>query len=102
MNCRGPLDLDYFEEAVDLLLDMDEVQKDKGLGLIGISKSGDIVLNMAAFLPSGKIAAVVAMNCMVNSLACALNYKGKRALSGESFNLIIFYCLGIVNSFRLY
>ena len=54
------------------------------------------MLNMAAFLPSGKIAAVVAMNCMVNSLACALNYKGKRALSGESFNLIIFYCLGIV------
>ena len=83
MFCRGPLDLDYFEEAADWLLDRDEVQKDRGLGLIGISKSGDIVLDMAAFLPSNKVKAVVAMNCMVNSLVTDLDYKGKRVLSGK-------------------
>ena len=75
------LDLDYFEEAVDLLLERDEVQKDKGLGLIGISKSGDIVLEMAAYLPSNKIKAVVAMNCMPNALVTDVDYKGKRVLS---------------------
>ena len=75
------LDLDYFEEAVDLLLERDEVQKDKGLGLIGISKSGDIVLEMAAYLPCNKIKAVVAMNCMPNALVTDVDYKGKRVLS---------------------
>ena len=82
-NFSAPLDLDYFEEAVDLLLDRDEVQKERGLGLIGISKSGDIVLEMAAFIPSNKIKAVVAMNCMPNALVTDVDYKGKRVLSGK-------------------
>ena len=80
---RRPLDLDYFEEAADWLLDRDDVQKEKGLGCIGISKSGDIVLDMAAFLPSNKVKAVVAMNCLVNSFLTDLDYKGKRVLSGK-------------------
>ena len=82
-NFSAPLDLDYFEEAVDLLQNRDEVQKERGLGLIGISKSGDIVLEMAAFFPSSKIKAVVAMNCMPNALVTDVDYKGKRVLSGK-------------------
>ena len=81
LNFSASLDLDYFEEAVDLLLERDEVQKDRGVGLIGISKSGDIVLEMAAYLPSNKIKAVVAMNCMPNALVTDVDYKGKRVLS---------------------
>ena len=77
-----PIDLDYFEEAVDLVRNLDEVQKQKGIGLIGISKAGDIVLDMAAYLPSEKIAGAVAMNTMMNSLVTDVVYKGEKVLSG--------------------
>ncbi len=62
---------------------MQEVQKGKGIGVMGISKAGDIALTMAAFLPSNKIVATVAMNCMTNSLVSDVFYNGKKILSGD-------------------
>ena len=33
-----PVDLDYFEEAVDFILSLKEVDSSKGVGVCGISK----------------------------------------------------------------
>ena len=77
-----PLNLDYFEEAIDILLSMEEIQKEMGVGLMGISKAGDIALSLTAFLPHGKIAATVAINCMANSLVTDVVYKQKPVLKG--------------------
>ena len=79
------IDLDYFEEAVDFLLGLKEVKQGQGVGILGISKAGDIALEIAAFLPSNKIAAVVAMNCIFNSLVTDLKYKGETVLAGRLF-----------------
>ena len=79
------IDLDYFEEAVDFLLGLKEVRQGQGVGILGISKAGDIALEIAAFLPSNKIAAVVAMNCIFNSLVTDLKYKGETVLEGRIF-----------------
>jgi cephalosporin-C deacetylase-like acetyl esterase len=64
-------------------MSVEEVQKGRGIGLMGISKGGDIALTMAAFLPRNKIAATVAINCMANSLVSDVVYKGKKILSGN-------------------
>ena len=77
------IDLDYFEEAVDFLMGLKEVKQGQGVGILGISKAGDIALEIAAFLPSNKIAVVVAMNCIFNSLVTDLKYKGETVLAGR-------------------
>ena len=64
-------------------MEIEEIQKGRGVGVIGISKSGDVALTMAAFLPGSKVVAVVAMNCMPNSLVADVAYKGEKVLSGE-------------------
>ena len=61
---------------------MDEIQKKDGIGVMGISKSGDIALSMAAYLPSSKIKAIFAMNTWLNSVATDLLYKGELVLAG--------------------
>ena len=43
------LEMEYFEEAIDYFLSMADVKKD-GVGLWGISKGGEITLNLANFL----------------------------------------------------
>ncbi|XP_049626376.1 acyl-coenzyme A thioesterase 6-like isoform X9 [Suncus etruscus] len=66
------LNLDYFEEAVDFMLQHPEV-KGPSVGLIGFSKGGDLCLSMASFLKG--ITAVVLINaCVANTLA-PLHYK---------------------------
>ena len=62
---------------------MEEIQKGKGIGLMGISKAGDIALALTGYLPSNKIAATVAINCMLNSLVTDVVYKGEKVLSGN-------------------
>ncbi|NXC36507.1 ACNT2 acyltransferase, partial [Campylorhamphus procurvoides] len=44
------LDLEYFEEAADLLLKHPKV-RGPGLGVVGVSKGGETALAMASFLP---------------------------------------------------
>lgn len=44
------LDLEYFEEAVELLLQHPKV-RGPGLGVVGVSKGAEVALAMAAFLP---------------------------------------------------
>ncbi|RXN16736.1 acyl-coenzyme A thioesterase 1-like protein [Labeo rohita] len=58
--------LEYFEEGIDFLRQQPEV-KDQKIGLVSISKSGDLALSMATFLPG--ISATVWINgCNANTL----------------------------------
>lgn len=64
--------LEYFEEAVDFMLQHPKV-KGPGVGLLGFSKGGDLCLSMASFL-KGISATVVINTCVANTLA-PLHYK---------------------------
>ncbi|XP_055292193.1 acyl-coenzyme A thioesterase 6 [Moschus berezovskii] len=64
--------LEYFEEAVDFMLQHPKV-KGPGVGLLGFSKGGDLCLSMASFL-KGITATVVINACMANTIA-PLHYK---------------------------
>ncbi|XP_078089464.1 acyl-coenzyme A thioesterase 1-like [Mustelus asterias] len=71
-NDFNNLDLEYFEEAVNFLGQHPKVLG-PGIGAIGISKGGDLVLSMAAFLPH-VIAVVSIGGCNANTLG-NLHYK---------------------------
>ncbi|XP_051952220.1 acyl-coenzyme A thioesterase 1-like [Xyrauchen texanus] len=65
-------DLEYFEEGITFLRQQPEVKGQK-IGLVSISKSGDLALSMASFLPD--ISATVWINgCNANTLV-PIHYK---------------------------
>ncbi|XP_070273136.1 acyl-coenzyme A thioesterase 6-like isoform X1 [Myotis yumanensis] len=64
--------LEYFEEAVDFMLQHPKV-KGPSVGLLGFSKGGDLCLSMASFL-KGITATVVINSCVANTIA-PLHYK---------------------------
>ena len=77
------MDLDYFEEAVDYMLALEQVDKEHGVALMGLSKAGEIVLSMAAFLPSEKLSGVIVMNSVMNYWMQDVIYKGNKVLTGK-------------------
>ncbi|KAM8948643.1 acyl-coenzyme A thioesterase 1-like [Lycaon pictus] len=66
------LHLEYFEEAVNYLLDHPQV-KGPGVGLLGSSKGGELCLSMASFLKG--ITASVIINGSVANVGGTLHYK---------------------------
>ncbi|NWS53592.1 ACOT2 thioesterase, partial [Chunga burmeisteri] len=68
------LHLEYFEEAVNYMLQHPQV-KGPGVGLLGYSKGADLCLAMAAFLKN--ITAVVSLNGPVANIVIPLCYKDK-------------------------
>ncbi|XP_076979103.1 acyl-coenzyme A thioesterase 6-like [Tamandua tetradactyla] len=64
--------LEYFEEAVDFMLQHPKV-KGPGIGLLGFSKGGDLCLSMASFLKG--ITATVLINACVANTITPLHYK---------------------------
>ncbi|NXP54766.1 ACOT5 thioesterase, partial [Heliornis fulica] len=68
------LHLEYFEEAVNYMLQHPQV-KGPGVGLLGYSKGGDLSLAMAAFLKN--ITAVASINGPVANTVIPLCYKDK-------------------------
>ncbi|NXC50266.1 ACOT5 thioesterase, partial [Penelope pileata] len=68
------LHLEYFEEAVNYMLQHTQV-KGPGIGLLGFSKGADLSLTMAAFLKN--ITAVASINGPVANTAFPLYYKDK-------------------------
>ncbi|XP_010224570.1 PREDICTED: acyl-coenzyme A thioesterase 1-like [Tinamus guttatus] len=68
------LHLEYFEEAVNYMLQHPQVKKPR-LGLLGYSKGGELCLAMAAFLKN--ITAVASINSPVVVTAIPLCYKDK-------------------------
>ncbi|XP_008333238.1 acyl-coenzyme A thioesterase 1-like [Cynoglossus semilaevis] len=76
--------LDYFEEAIEFLKKQDKVGS-KRVGLTSLSKSGDLVLSIASFLPD--IDATVWINgCSANTVF-PLYYKKKQILSVLPFDV---------------
>ena len=42
--------MEYFEEALDILLSHESIKSDNGIGVIGISRSAEIALLMGTYL----------------------------------------------------
>ncbi|NXQ34298.1 ACOT5 thioesterase, partial [Alaudala cheleensis] len=68
------LHLEYFEEAVNYMLQHPQV-KGPGLGLLDFSKEGEVALAMAAFLKN--IMAVASLNAPIVATCIPLSYKDK-------------------------
>ncbi|KAM9290915.1 acyl-coenzyme A thioesterase 1-like [Morus bassanus] len=64
--------LEYFEEAVNYMLQHTQV-KGPGIGLLGISKGGDLCISMASFLKG--ITATALINSSVANVGAVLRYK---------------------------
>ncbi|XP_064002973.1 acyl-coenzyme A thioesterase 1 [Pogoniulus pusillus] len=64
--------LEYFEEAVNYMLQHTQV-KGPGIGLLGISKGGDLCVSMASFLKG--ITATALINSSVANVGAVLRYK---------------------------
>ncbi|XP_069773517.1 acyl-coenzyme A thioesterase 1-like [Narcine bancroftii] len=78
------LDLEYFEEAVEFLRQHPKV-KGPGIGAVGISKGGDVVLSMVTFLPSVR-AAVVINGCNASAII-GMRFKNKVICPGVGYSL---------------
>ncbi|XP_074508283.1 acyl-coenzyme A thioesterase 5-like [Sebastes fasciatus] len=78
------VNLDYFEEAIKFLKKQDKVGS-KGVGVISISKSGDLALSIASYLPD--VDATVWINgCSANTLL-PLHYKKSQILPALMFDI---------------
>ncbi|XP_010078812.1 PREDICTED: acyl-coenzyme A thioesterase 1-like, partial [Pterocles gutturalis] len=66
------LHLEYFEEAVNYMLQHTQV-KGPGIGLLGLSKGGDLCISMASFLKG--ITATALINGSVANVGAVLRYK---------------------------
>lgn len=75
--------LDYFEEAINFLRKQEKVGS-KGVGIISLSKSGDLALSAASFLPN--VEAVVWINGCSANTALPLYYKKKLILPALMFD----------------
>ncbi|KAF2364481.1 Acyl-CoA thioester hydrolase/bile acid-CoA amino acid N-acetyltransferase [Trinorchestia longiramus] len=78
------LQIEYFEEAVQFLLSRDEVSKE-GVGAIGTSKGGDIVLDMALAIPDVKVAVIINGSCF--SAEAAMQSNGKDIRTPLTFDV---------------
>ncbi|TMS10111.1 Acyl-coenzyme A thioesterase 1 [Larimichthys crocea] len=76
--------LDFFEEAIEFLKRQDKVGS-KGVGVMSISKSGDLALSMASYLPG--IEATVCINGLCANTAFPLFYKKSKILPPLSFDV---------------
>ncbi|XP_062285185.1 acyl-coenzyme A thioesterase 1-like [Scomber scombrus] len=76
--------LDYFEEAIQLLRKQDKVGS-KGVGIISLSKSGDLALSAASYLPD--VDATVWINGCSANTAFPLYYKKRQIHPPLMFDL---------------
>ncbi|KAM3861212.1 acyl-coenzyme A thioesterase 1 [Diretmus argenteus] len=65
-------DLEYFEEALDFLRRHPQVQG-PGMGILSISKSGDLALSISTFLPG--ISATVLINTCIANVITPVRHK---------------------------
>merc|ERR1719259_234116 len=78
------IDIDYFEQAADYLTSRPEVAGD-GVGAIGVSKGGDLVLSMAAYVE--KVKASVVINGCVSNLEAKFRLHNGESIPPLRFNL---------------
>ncbi|KAM4697798.1 acyl-coenzyme A amino acid N-acyltransferase 1-like [Rhinophrynus dorsalis] len=77
------LDMEYFEDASELLLRHPKVAGPK-VGVVGVSKGAEIGLMMASYLP--QIGATISINGTCNLYGGSFYYKGKLLLKGTAYN----------------
>ena len=77
------MDIAYFEEAVDYLMDLDVIKSDKGIGVCGISKGAEVCLAMASSLPKSKLGAIVCLNALLSYSMVDVMYKGSKVCDGK-------------------
>ncbi|KAM3610873.1 uncharacterized protein V6R79_009991 [Siganus canaliculatus] len=75
--------LDYFEEAVEFLRKQEKVGG-SGVGVISLSKTADVALSMASYLPG--IEATVWINGCCANTALPLYYRNSQILSALMFD----------------
>lgn len=73
-NVTKPMELEYFESAVNLLLKHPLISSD-GVGVYGISKGGSMALAIGAYVPG--VRCVVAVNCSLFADHTPISYKGR-------------------------
>ncbi|XP_018026284.1 acyl-coenzyme A thioesterase 1-like [Hyalella azteca] len=73
------LDTAYFQEAVDFVLHHKKVIKN-GVGVMGFSKAGDIVLSLGADIPEVK--AVISLNGCVSNIFGSMRFKDGSVIEG--------------------
>ena len=72
----GKMDVEYFEEAIDMLLErVPRVDPDR-VGMFGFSKGGDLTLSCAAFI-GHKVKAAALLNSSVGSIMYPTTYKDR-------------------------
>ncbi|XP_071978852.1 acyl-coenzyme A amino acid N-acyltransferase 2-like [Engystomops pustulosus] len=76
------LHLEYFEEAIDLLLKHPKVSKPK-VGVLGVSKGAEIALVLASYLP--QVGATVSINGTCNVFGGSIYHKGKVLIKGTPY-----------------
>ncbi|KAM7400118.1 hypothetical protein PAMA_004697 [Pampus argenteus] len=76
--------LDYFEEAMDFLKKRDKVGS-KGVGILSLSKTGDVALSMASYLPG--VDAVVWINGCCANTVLPLYYKKRQIHPALMFDI---------------
>lgn len=76
------LNISYFEEAVEFLLKHDKIEK-PNVGVVGVSKGGDLALSMSTFIP--EVTAVVWINGNISNAQSRLNLH-EGSISGLSFD----------------
>ena len=84
----NPLDIAYFEEAVDFLRSRNEVIQNQGVSLWSISQGGTIALAMAALL-GDKIHSVVLINSIFKSMMQPILYKGNLFVPAYTFDPVV-------------
>ena len=84
---RDPTQLEYFEGALDYLLDHPKICSKNGIGITGVSKGGENAMAMGAFLPESKIGALEVLVAPLQYIGAKLTYKNETVLNGKTFFL---------------
>ena len=77
--------MEYFEGALDYLLDHPKICSQNGIGITGVSKGGENAMAMGAFLPESKIAALEILVAPLQYIGAKLTYKNETVLNGKTF-----------------
>lgn len=85
------MNLNYFEDAVDLVMSFKKVNASKGVGVVGISKGAEAVLSMGTFLPKEKIGAIAVMNSLLYHGVMPVVYNSKQVCEGKLIDIYLLF-----------
>ncbi|CAI9744160.1 acyl-coenzyme A amino acid N-acyltransferase 1-like [Octopus vulgaris] len=70
------VDFEYFEEAIDYLINHEQVSSEKGIGVLGTSLGGVIALYMAKECP--QVSAAISINATPTFFVFSIRHNGKQ------------------------